>query len=434
MATDIVKGTLVPTIRNHSKVFGQISFDGAACSKDVSFSQEDYDAKGRNYAEACAEAEMLAEKCQSAGAATGAARSKLVTRSLAAIGRVEKSEPLLIKSATNLNTVREAFNRQSALMLRSLEEMDKKRVQCVADSLRKLTVFELGMVSNNKYEQDQLIGVVNAVDGDVDMAEFYLRTPEPAPALSCIEPRLYPDIDREVLPAPVASASNPLAQWSNAVLKDVVTGLDSLISTGLQNPKRKTTPDETEEEISYVPSADATATLMTTWLAVLGGLQAGDMTVLETYAGRKLKDDLSSSLHRHVLGSCLQRLHDENRVVFPSMVALRSAGALLVWALEYCERQNDFWNARTFMMLAPWFSSLGTATQDPQQSKFTWPKSAKAVEKIQALLDEPAAGEQQYSWTLHVSDRHFCHAEMHLSPSHLEQSAILGRCADVYYR
>ncbi|KAH0488903.1 MAG: hypothetical protein KVP17_003852 [Porospora cf. gigantea B] len=397
--SDIVKATLGPTIRNHSRVFSQISYDGAACNKDVQFSQEDYESKQRAYVQACVEAEKLANQFQSAAAAHGAARNKLVTKSLAALGAVQKTESLYLKAVSNLNTVYEAYNKQASIMLNSLEEMDRKRMQCVHDSLRKLTVFESSLVTQNKYETDHLIRVTNEIDVEKDLEEYFCRVPEPTPVLEHVVSKLWPDVETDVSVLGAAAADSK-KNWSTSVLNNVVSGLDSLISAGLPDNKRKTTPDDLEEEASYVPAVGVTDALAREYSYILEALHRGDMGILEERAGRKVKDDLSSSLHRYVLCLVLQQLHDDGKVEFPTMYALRALGALVVWALEFCERQLDFWNARSLMVLAPWFSAHGTMADDPQQVKFTWPKSTKGYQKLQAVMEQPSEGDR-FSWTLH---------------------------------
>lgn len=91
----------------------------------------------------------------------------LLRRALGQIQELQAAENRYRFSVKIANDTKRVYSTQMKVILRSLEDMDFKRLACFKDALRKLMVYQTSMLRNGQYDLDLTIQVRNKLQGNL---------------------------------------------------------------------------------------------------------------------------------------------------------------------------------------------------------------------------------------------------------------------------
>lgn len=80
-------------------------------------------------------------------------------RALAQIQELQAAETHYRRSVQIANDTKRVYGSQMKVILRSLEDMDLKRLACFKDAFRKLMVYQTSLLRNIQYDLDLTIQV-----------------------------------------------------------------------------------------------------------------------------------------------------------------------------------------------------------------------------------------------------------------------------------
>lgn len=195
--SDVIEATLCSTIQNHVTVLQQITVDGNHVSEMLKQALHRTAETEKLLISLGRETLKLCYQCQSAQPYPTQPSSQHIQRATKALTRIQEFHILEQRYARQLqitNDARSLYESQMRIILRSLEDMDRKRLSCFKDALRKLMVHQTSALRNTQYDLDLAIRAVESLNEQAELQEFIARAY--SDARSRDESNLIPDSAR----------------------------------------------------------------------------------------------------------------------------------------------------------------------------------------------------------------------------------------------
>eukprot|EP01054_Gregarina_sp_Poly1_P001676 Gregarina_sp_Poly_1__1675@NODE_142_length_12956_cov_50_914035_g127_i0_p2_GENE_NODE_142_length_12956_cov_50_914035_g127_i0NODE_142_length_12956_cov_50_914035_g127_i0_p2_ORF_typecomplete_len743_score130_04SBF2/PF12335_8/0_98SBF2/PF12335_8/0_0017FCH/PF00611_23/2_9e05FCH/PF00611_23/8_5e02DUF1759/PF03564_15/7_2DUF1759/PF03564_15/4_6e03DUF1759/PF03564_15/0_93BLOC1S3/PF15753_5/25BLOC1S3/PF15753_5/16_NODE_142_length_12956_cov_50_914035_g127_i030625290 len=170
--SDVLDATLEPAIANHATVFNQIKTDALTSLHTVTELKAKH-AKALQTVSIAKKAALRATlKAQNPSLTLAQQRVRLHTIALEAAQDANVANAAYHAAVERLNETEANFSKQLNAMLNALEDMDRKRIDCLRDSLMKTYVYRAAQSRNTEYDTNSSISVIKMVDASKDIAEF----------------------------------------------------------------------------------------------------------------------------------------------------------------------------------------------------------------------------------------------------------------------
>lgn len=102
-------------------------------------------------------------------------QTRAATRAFQKILEIEKGQKRYAQEIQAANEMKKLYLRQMRVILRSLEDMDKKRMACFKDALRKFMVYQTSWLRNIQYDLDITITAIEELNEEEETKEFVER-------------------------------------------------------------------------------------------------------------------------------------------------------------------------------------------------------------------------------------------------------------------
>eukprot|EP00915_Cephaloidophora_sp_WS-2016_P003574 GHVH01004829.1.p1 GENE.GHVH01004829.1~~GHVH01004829.1.p1 ORF type:complete len:827 (-),score=130.97 GHVH01004829.1:14-2494(-) len=349
----------------------------------------------------------------------------------------------------SFDRIRQSHLSQHQYILRSLEDMDRKRITCVKDSLDKCLIFELSSLRNCLYEAEKIKPSIDSIDVADELhrtsllAKSHIQEGEESEDVSSHSEGSTPlnwtttrslhskrkssisssGTFADVVSKMVASKTSLLMP----IMKDVgsmFSGITSGLQTASANSSNAVISSANLSEIAANyesggfdenESVDSDTTLVLPdiddlferlakegvtpsvitgvqdhvdrYTRILTALAASDLSVLTLDCGESLKDELSSSIFRGILLQALDRLIDNTEGKIESILGLRAITKVVTWSLDWASSQNDPDFAQWLIGNVMKFTALGFEEDNPEAKGWHWPKNEVQHSRMKARLE-----------------------------------------------
>ncbi|KAL8272704.1 hypothetical protein Esti_003408 [Eimeria stiedai] len=456
---DVAAATLDKTISNHAHVLRQLKADGLEAQRRSTLATVQHQRAMEKYLRCSKAAVAAAETAQASTSLIPATKTELALQCIRLAVEAREAEEAYAASVETLQHRSDVTRRRVLGILRCLEEMDLKRMQCLKDSLTKAGVFLAANLRNTQYDLQHVIQKVEAVDPQQDLLEFVESarprivahaappTLEKWPALDatygeCLEPVLCSDnssssssssstslssatnvarqlLQKSPLQRVVQSAANFAAYSIGAGDAAAVAGEAAAERNFRATGPVPTTPNPADPAVLQRLQGEYSDFVEALWAPVTRGpggvarLPAAARALLQQKMP-VLQDELTSSLHRDAFLTALvatkrkkNKETPDRQALLPSMLQLRLLGVCCDWLLTAADAQLDAWAGRKLLLLAVEIAAPGAAADDPQQQQqWDWHQAlqqqqedqgSSSIEPEEIAVNHPEEEQQQRS-------------------------------------
>mmetsp|Transcript_21394 Transcript_21394/g.49792 ORF Transcript_21394/g.49792 Transcript_21394/m.49792 type:complete len:606 (-) Transcript_21394:103-1920(-) len=360
-----VLSTLETMLSQHLEVSKRVHADGSKLMKQWQEAQKAYDSVASKYAQACHDAEESAKECINGVSLRPAERTKLASRSLMLCRQATAAEREYYKGVHKLNAAVEVQQRQMGHVLQAVQTMQEKRGQCCKDSAMKIVVYETSWLRNVQYDLNNVISTAENHDPQAELQKYILenRSPKPLPVKS--NPKGFWDLAAVNGSAARGRTAAVASQQGEAVFSERLNVVRPLLrelltpatdgSGGTPSPPGESRPAEHElTELHRGLAEDGSQQGQGGAVAATGPAVPAPLWS----AGATYRAALCTALREALLGPGSAASATTSQSAKAPAVRLGSSVfsavvALFMKALDGCMQENDVWNGRDLMVLAP---------------------------------------------------------------------------------
>mmetsp|Transcript_30770 Transcript_30770/g.70563 ORF Transcript_30770/g.70563 Transcript_30770/m.70563 type:complete len:581 (-) Transcript_30770:234-1976(-) len=350
-----VQTTIDTMLVQHAEVCKRVHADGVKLMKQWQETKKTYDQLAAKYSQACSDAEECARECLEGVFLRPSERTKLATRSLILSRQATAAEREYYKGVQRLNSAIDSQLRQMGNVLQAVQKIQEKRGQCCKDSTHRIVVYETSWLRNLQYDLDPIIKTVEDNDPEEELQAYIRANKSPTPCPIASGPKGFWQLAASSNSSSRARATTSMVQHGEELFEERLNAVRPLLSQ-LFTPATDGsggTPSEVGE--STPPDKDLTELRrgLAEDHAPAHGAPSAAWSSCATHRAA-----LCSALREALLGPGATPAPQEPVVERMSPVRLDASVfnaivALFVKALDGCMQENDVWNGRDLMVLAP---------------------------------------------------------------------------------